>query len=171
MRKVLLYIFSMFAVLPLTGQSLERSTVAASGDYVEKPGIQLSWTLGQPSPVETFVKPTVVLMQGFQQADIVTSVPTAFPSLFGVVIYPNPAYDQFVIQLSGEVDGMAGFSLIDLTGKQVLQVDYTRTIGGQWIHQHTINNLATGVYHCVIGFRGSDGTESFHHSKLCVISR
>ncbi|MFO7723126.1 MAG: T9SS type A sorting domain-containing protein [Bacteroidales bacterium] len=170
MRKLLLILSALPLMLTSEAQTLDRSTLATAGDYFVKPGMQLSWTLGQPSLVETFVKPSVVLMQGFQQADIMTNVPPVIQGPFTVTVYPNPSSDRFTIQLSAQTEGEVGYSLFDISGKLVAFVENGITAQGQWSIQQPVDALAPGVYYCQVRFEGTDGSYRIHHSKLSVLS-
>lgn len=155
--------------ISLSGQSIERSVIAAGGDWVTGPGIQLSWTIGQPGLTETFSSPSVVLMQGFQQADVTTEIvhPVSLP--FDVILYPNPSSGLLNFSLVSDHDGKVYFSLYDITGKLVVQQGPFETAGGRWQHQQHTHDIAPGIYHCRIVLSGSNGLTRHLNVKATIL--
>lgn len=160
--------FLIFSAV-LNAQSIERSTIAAAGEYYSTGGMQLSWTLGQPSPAETFVKPSLILTQGFQQADITTGVPVHSPGSFSLILYPNPASGLFNLDLAADGDGVVSFEIFDLSGKLIMQQGPFQTSGGRWLHQQATPGLATGIYHCRVLFTKSDRSVMQQNMKLSLL--
>ena len=89
-------IFSVTACLFFLGsmaQSLDRSVVATAGNYSTATGISLSWTIGQAGPVQTASTASLILTQGFQQADIiVTSIDPDNEGELQITVFLNPSY-------------------------------------------------------------------------------
>jgi len=169
MKTITMFLALLIFSGALSAQSIERSTIAAAGEYYSVAGIQLSWTLGQPSPAETFIKPAMILTQGFQQADITTGVPAHTPGTFSLLLYPNPASGVFNLDLAAGVDGTVTFEVFDLSGKLIMHQGPFATDGGRWQHQQATPGLATGIYHCRVIFTKSDRSVMQQNLKLSVM--
>ncbi len=169
MKTILPWVILLTLSTGLQGQSIDRSTIATAGDYFTKPGIQLSWTLGQPSLVETFTKPSVVLMQGFQQADIQTDIIMPPVTLFDIQLYPNPAPGEFHLSLASPVEGSIYIQLFDISGKLIMQHAGYRTEGGRWNLRVVTPGVAPGVYHCRVLFNGDDHQLQIRNIKLTLL--
>lgn len=169
MKTITMFLALLIFSGALSAQSIERSTIAAAGEYYSVAGIQLSWTMGQPSPAETFIKPAMILTQGFQQADITTRVPDHSPGSFSLILYPNPAAGLFNLDLAADGDGVVSFEIFDLSGKLIMQKGPFQTSGGRWLHQQATPGLATGIYHCRVLFTKSDRSVMQQNMKLSLL--
>ena len=152
-----------------TAQSLERSVVASSGDFFSTTGAQLSWTLGQPTAVETFTNSTGTLTQGFHQSDFSTSIIEDLPISLTLTVFPNPSTGEFNFKMNAFEDGAVQMQIFDLSGRLVLQEDPSYSLGGIWNHQINLNHLPVGIYQCRVLFISDKGHSAVKTIKLSVI--
>jgi hypothetical protein len=64
-----------------------------------------------------------------------------YTQIQGVKLYPNPATDNFNIELSSKLDG-AALVLMDLSGRVLLQ----QTLGNELMHEVRLPEMAKGAY-------------------------
>lgn len=76
----------------------------------------------------------------------------------GVKVYPNPASENFNIQLNSKLNG-ASLVLMDLSGRILLQ----QTIGNELMHEVRLPEMSKGVYLLLI----TDGRKTFS-SKILI---
>jgi len=100
-RKLLLItMLSILAFSKSFAQQLTPEVIASSGEYFSRPTVSLSWTIGEDF-TETFIKPTAILTQGFQQP-----IPEFYNDIAEntdnnqFLVFPNPSVNQINISFS-----------------------------------------------------------------------
>lgn len=112
---LILFCFTMLGYTS-TAQSLERTVVASAGQMLTAGGLSLEYTVGE-AVVGQFSNSSIILNQGFNQADINTtnSIRSTAPELL-IKVWPNPASSQLKVA----VDENAKATIYDLSGKAIV---------------------------------------------------
>jgi len=142
-RHYLLLILPLFS-LNASAQML----VGTAGGVQQGDNVQLSYSVGEPV-IET-LNGAVVLTQGFQQVEaITTDIPEGVNDL-EFTLYPNPCVDQLF--LSVEEPGSFELEIFDMQGRIVL---YQQT-GFSTLNVLDVNPLTSGSYVLRIRKSGND---------------
>jgi len=92
MKTFLIIYFFFFAAFFVSSQEV----VSSAGETQTIPGIEISWTIGEPV-IETVSSGSSVLTQGFHQTKLtVTTIDELLFSDLELKVYPNPT-SEFVI--------------------------------------------------------------------------
>jgi len=111
-----------FIVLCLVGaQTKAQEVISSNGGSFKGAMVQLDWTIGE-TVTETFQSDGKILTQGFHQSNLtVTAVDQIASGGIHLKVYPNPVFDQLILEMGKrEVNGFE-FELFDLSGKLLLQ--------------------------------------------------
>lgn len=102
MKKIPLLFFLGMGPFLIKAQSLTTEVIGTSGDFYETSAGSLSWTIGEPIS-ETVGNTDYTLTQGFHQTKFtVVSVEESLKNVFDVSVYPNPAIEEFQINIKSE---------------------------------------------------------------------
>lgn len=104
MKRFILALFCISLYFPNFSQSLQPLVLASGGGFafLSDSAFCLSYTVGE-SVIESLVLPSGSLTQGFQQPDKVvkiTQVETLSPAEWGLSVYPNPAHNNLMLDIS-----------------------------------------------------------------------
>jgi len=128
-------------------QTISRQVLAAGGSSASSGELMLSWTMGQPGPVEMAVAPSAIINQGFQQGDEPYVGITEQPVDDGLVkIYPNPSNGIFFLE--GKIDGPAvlKYEIHDVQGRKADGGEICVAADGLVTAQFDISEFAPGIY-------------------------
>lgn len=139
----------LLPILAFTQVTKERDVVASAGEYSTSPAVELSWTVGDLA-VATLQGGSLIVTQGFQQADE-NMVGIAEPTFPGdIKVYPNPVADQLYFEISSDTPMDLRGDLYDLTGRRVMdipsfrvntayngQIDLSHLPAGKWLLRFT----------------------------------
>ncbi len=100
-------------------QSVELQAIGSTGEEISSPAGSVAFTLGEPVS-ETIESTDNQLTQGFHQGFITfVSVEKIAEVDFTTLIYPNPALEYTILEISGiDYTGFT-YALYDLSGKQL----------------------------------------------------
>jgi len=142
MNKQLLTITFCFLSVCIQAQISERSVLANSGNSDANTHLQVDWTLGEIS-IETIENANISLNQGFHQNLMEVSLIEEFSEV-ELSIYPNPANEFVVIDVSNDQEGLNYF-LYDLSGKLLA---YKNNINNK--EEINLSNFTENTYFLVI---------------------
>ncbi len=123
--KKLLIIPSFLLLIPMIGfgqVTKERDVVGSAGEVSSTGGMEISWTVGEAA-INYSENANLIVSDGFQQTDYLTTGLEESGSIEGINVYPNPMEDQLNFEVaSNQVQDLSGV-LIDANGKVVMQID------------------------------------------------
>lgn len=129
-------------------QSTTPTVIATQGDYFTSSSGKISWTLGE-IVTETLSTSGNKLTQGFQQPDL--RIDNYIHEIDGNVlsVYPNPTFDEVIIDLSKMTAGNYSFSVFNMAGQLMNQGAFTGGTG-ESINHLSFRNYAGGNYLLVV---------------------
>ena len=157
------FIVFLFIVSPLfvMGQKLERQTISACGQYLKVSAMAVSYNIGEPL-TNTLSVTSNTLTQGFEQPssdsnkiDIFSAVQNVKEGDFNARLYPNPADNKIILELSATNADNYTIQLYSIIGQKLPLVIETLSSGGKSTYNINLNALAAGPY--FINVLGSDG--------------
>ena len=130
-----LLLYSMLSsAVSISGQQLTPFVVSSSGGFYSNSAGMLSFTSCELTAVETYVSPSAILTQGFQQTwDVGTYIAEQPLQNFSFVIYPNPSDGYFNLITETEVNEYIEVKILDVLGREIFKTSY--------YHQPLINVL------------------------------
>jgi hypothetical protein len=169
MKKRLLFLFMLVVFYSaLWAQNFPRQVIATAGNTSQSGNISLSWTVGQPGPVQNTTPSDFYLTQGYQQGDEWwVSVNETVVNLTTIDLYPNPSGG--LIHLKGTLPsgGVCYFHLFDNNGKLVFSDYFNAGINGEAFIDFDFSFLTTGSYY--LKLTGGDDTNKYICSKKISI--
>ncbi len=169
MKTRVLFLFMLLAFNSVMwAQNFPRQVIATAGNTSQAGNISLSWTVGQPGPVQNTTPSGFYLTQGFQQGDEWwVSVNETILNLTSMDLYPNPSGG--LIHLKGTLPsgGICFCQLFDNNGKLVFSDSFNAGITGEVYTDLDFSFLATGSYY--LRLTGGDGTSKYICSKKISI--
>ena len=122
MKKITLILGMVLLSIASFGQNDDLKVVSPAGGYFTGSGITLSWTLGEPV-IATFSAGDILLTQGFQQGDLLSS-----PKSHTLVLVANP--DNIGAELIGAGEHEEG-SLVNISAGNVLGYSFIGWSGNE----------------------------------------
>ncbi|MEL7163372.1 MAG: T9SS type A sorting domain-containing protein, partial [Bacteroidota bacterium] len=124
------------------------STPLAPGDLVDDAILigPLTAASGGRVFVGSDLQPGIAVIQDPTTSIFSTSTPT-----LSLGIYPNPVRDRTQIRLVAPRTGTAALRLLDVTGRPLF-TETLRVVAGEFTHELSLKNLATGVYFVEMSF-------------------
>lgn len=117
--KTLLLTFFIISSLGsnLKAQSLERKLISNAGTQFENEDVKVEWSLGEVA-VSYFIKPTLILNQGFHQGNTLISFIDSQESWSDdIILYPNPAKDK--IHFSKQLNIQLDYKIMDFSARVI----------------------------------------------------
>ena len=126
MKRLLLLFLFLLHFTWVKAQVADRQTVASSGAYfMLNANYTFQATVGE-AVIQTLQTGSLMLTQGFQQAEQLISLPIpngGVPS--DVTVYPNPAIDQVKIQFQLDAPAWVKFVLVNNAGQIISELPLT----------------------------------------------
>jgi hypothetical protein len=146
MKKLLIFIVSCLLLSVGYAQSLDRQVLSSLGSYITTPNMQLSATLGQVE-VETYVKGSIILLQGFQQPDMLLpqGIGELFDELVEFKVWPNPVSDMVFLEFQTDKPLDLSLGIYDLQGR-LLMPAMSLLVAGQLRHELDLSSFSPGLY-------------------------
>lgn len=94
------FLFWIFATASIFAQ--EREIISAAGDDIFVEQTNMSFTIGE-TVVELSNSDSIYLTAGFQQSNILVSIPLAIDEIrISAKVFPNPAIDYFYLDIDNQ---------------------------------------------------------------------
>ncbi|MDB3906533.1 T9SS type A sorting domain-containing protein [Crocinitomicaceae bacterium] len=152
--KKLLVIPSILFLIPMIGfgqVTKEREVVGNAGEVILSGGLEVSWTVGEVA-VDYSESANLIVSDGFQQTDYLTTEIGELKTIEGITVYPNPVEDQLNFEIaSHQVNDLRG-EIIDANGKVVIEIEPFKAIDG-YHSQLDVSQLPPGQW--VLVFRST----------------
>jgi hypothetical protein len=151
---LLLWTFVMLLSISMQAQTLSPVVISSSGGFYSAGGNSLSVTVAEMTMVQSFIQPTNMLTQGFQQPEPLTTGVAETEALQGeVVVYPNPSNGRFNISYNALNEGSYQVKIYNMTGQQVFNQSYGADFGPNLI-TFDLGQFGQGIY--VLELRSTD---------------
>lgn len=167
--KLLLMLIASMLASAAWAQQLPRQVIASGGNISQAGNVNLSWTVGQPGPVQSATPSSFYITQGFQQGDewwvSINEVVVAYDA---INLYPNPSYGE--INLTGKLPagGVCNYMVFDNNGKAVADNYFSVDPSGEFLTNIQLTGLATGTYYLrLVG--GNDNAKYVCSKKISII--
>ena len=120
---MLIFLIIIFILMNnvMNGQTIERQLISFTGNLSESANMKLSATSGEIA-VNTEVSASIILTQGFQQAnpeDFVGTIETGDLNL-EYILYPNPTASSVIVDLQSDKQTDLLISVFDLVANRVI---------------------------------------------------
>jgi hypothetical protein len=143
---LLLWTFVMLLSISMHAQTLSPVVISSSGGFYSAGGNSLSVTVAEMTMVQSFIQPTNMLTQGFQQPEqLTTGVAETEAQQGEVVVYPNPSNGRFNINYNALNDGSYQVNIYNMVGQVVYAQSYDATFGSNTI-QLEMGQFGQGIY-------------------------
>jgi hypothetical protein len=153
----------------LKTQTLSPVAISAGGGYYSAGGNSLSFTLAEMTMVQTFVQPSNILTQGFQQPEQLTTAIAEIEKADGdVVVYPNPSNGQFNISYNALTSGDLHLNIYNMVGQIVYTQSYDRAFGPNII-TIDIGQFDQGIYLLDLRITDSNGNQKSSIHKINLV--
>jgi hypothetical protein len=154
LKILLLWTFVMLLSISIYAQSLSPVAISSSGGFYTAGGNSLSFTVAEMTMVKTFVQPSNILTQGFQQPEQITTALAEIDAMQGeVLVYPNPNNGQFNISYNALNEGDFQVNIYNMVGQVVFTQSYGADFGLNSI-KLDIGQFGQGIY--MLDFRSTD---------------
>lgn len=132
------------------GQSIERQVIGSSGMLTNTGTIQGSSTVGE-SVINTHAQATLIITQGFQQPDTLSTVgiSTLDNSMLDINVYPNPATDEVIINFISSPRAAIGITIYNQAG-QIMHNQLPIKIQDNYKQELNFKKFASGNYFIII---------------------
>jgi len=147
MKKIYI-ILSVFCVVNLTAQSIDRQVIGSAGGGFSAGNIEISQTIGE-AVTQSFASGSVIVSQGFQQG-YATSPPVSTQELSldnAFLYYPNPVTTSLFLNFNNRTDNLdLDIKVYDLNGNLLLQQKEDIDQGFGKTIELNMENLSIGNY-------------------------
>jgi hypothetical protein len=171
MRKFLF--FGAFIILlstTLKAQNLSPVAISSGGGYYSAGGNSLSFTIAEMTMVQTFIQPSNMLTQGFQQPEpLTTDIAESKTMHDEVMVFPNPSNGQFNISYNALNSGDYHVQIFDLVGQIIYAQDYSAAFGPNLI-TIDISRFDQGIYFLELRSTDSDGIRKSSIHKINLVN-
>jgi len=148
-----------------TAQQLLPFAISSSGGFYNNSSGMLSFTTAEMSAVETYISPSSILTQGFQQAWDFGTKTTEYPNHhFSFGIYPNPSIGHFNLFIDTELNQNIDVKILDLLGKVILQTSYYHESGIN-VESIDLSFAAPGIYIVSLTIKEKITSPAYHSTK------
>ena len=154
MKKIISIIIVALPVL-LFAQSAERQVIGSSGGFTSTATVQASSTVGE-AVITTGTSATVILTQGFQQADEGTVGIVDIKTGLSINAYPNPSKGLVMLQINAPNNMDLNVQVFDVSGKLTSIPVQKLQVNGSSTQELNFSALAAGNYY--IGLSNNEGT-------------
>ena len=134
----------------------ERDVTGSAGDYSTTPTIHLSWTIGEVAVETKSVSGSLMVTEGFQQADDFDITGISEIEFNGEIsVFPNPVGDVLHFTVTSEEDLEMFGMLYDAAGKKVKEVP-AYTVYSTYEGRLDCHNISSGIW--FLTFATKEGT-------------
>lgn len=162
-RKILYFAaFTMLLCLSINAQTLSPVALSSGGGFYSAGGNSLSFTVAEMTMVQTFIQPSNILTQGFQQPEQLTTAIAEIEALQGdVTVYPNPTNGPLHICCNDLSDEDYQVNIYNMVG----QIVYTQTykdLTASKIISIDLGKFKQGIY--ILELRSTDSNAKHKNS-------
>ncbi len=145
MKHSIFFLFLLFCLQSKAQEALSAGSRSGSiGD------IQIDWTVGEMTAVNTAQNASLIVTQGFHQPffGTISTATLAFPD-GSLAIFPNPVTIDLQLKSQFETEMELNVTVFDALGKQVMDTRLSLS-AGENISPLSFRNFPAGVYylHC-----------------------
>jgi hypothetical protein len=169
-RKILLIgAFMMLLCISLKAQTLSPATISSGGGFYNAGGNTLSFTVAEMTMVQTFLQPSNMLTQGFQQPEqLTTSITETETGHNEVIVFPNPSNGRFNISYDVQSNRPCKINIYNLVGQILYTHAYETTYGPNLI-SIDISGFDQGIYYLEFIATHPDGMHKSSLHKINIV--
>lgn len=131
----------------------------------------LSFTTGEMTAVETYISPSAILTQGFQQTfDLGTFITQPINPNFSFGIYPNPATGHFYLITEAEFNAHVTVRIMDLLEREISFTTYIQQDKIN-IQPFDLSSSTQGVYLVSITVKDNSSKPAYTYIQKIQIIR
>jgi hypothetical protein len=171
MKKTILFLwaFVMLLSISMKAQTLSPSVISSSGAFYSVGGNSLSVTVAEMTMVQSFIQPTNMLTQGFQQPEQLTTVIAENEVMHGdLLVYPNPTNGQFNMSYNAVNDADYIVRIFNSIGQVVFDQSYGAAIGSNKT-SFDIGKFRQGIYMLELSTTDSNGKQRSSIYKINLV--
>lgn len=166
---LLLWTFVMLLSISMQAQTLSPVVISSSGGFYSAGGNSLSVTVAEMTMVQSFLQPTNMLTQGFQQPEQLTTGVAETEAMQGeVVVYPNPSNGRFNISYNALNEGNYQVKIYNMVGQVVYNQSYGAAFGPNTI-QLNIDQFGQGIYMLELKSTDTNGKQKSSIHKINLV--
>jgi hypothetical protein len=169
-RKILFFeAFVMLLCISLKAQTLSPVAISSTGGFFAAGGNSLSVTVAEMTMVQTFVQPSNMLTQGFQQPEpLTTAIAEEKTTGDDVVVYPNPSNGLFNISYNARDNEHYQVQVYNMVGQIVFTNAYSPALGPNMI-TIDISRFDQGIYFLELKATNTDGLQKSSIHKINLV--
>jgi len=170
-KKFLLLMAIVCSHCSISAQSIEPSTINASGLFFANTSFQVDVNIGEMTLVSTVPKPNLIVTQGLLQptTNIADNIAENYFVNQGLTVYPNPSQNDVNIIANLDERGAVNILLTNIQGKTIFRENRLVKIGENNI-KLSIAAIAEGNYLLKVKYQSSQsqttGNQNFKIQKL-----
>lgn len=143
--KTFLFLTALLLSAGILAQTAERQVIGTAGTYADAGEVSHSYTAGEVVTA-TFSGGTIVLTQGFQQADPVTVSISEASLQFDATVFPNPTMNGVTLTMNAGEAVSVQLDLFDTSGKRLPIAQRELFFSGTMQRQIDFTGFASGTY-------------------------
>lgn len=170
-QKILLLLAIVYSHCSLSAQTIEPSTINASGFFFTNTSFQHDANIGEMTLVSTVSKPNLIVSQGLLQPapNIVDNISENYFVNQSMTVYPNPSQNDLNIIANLDEHGEFDILLTDIQGKIIFKENMPVIMGENNI-KLSLDAISQGNYLLVVKYQSSQsqtaGNQNFKIQKL-----
>lgn len=152
----------VFASFYVKAQTVTPTVFSSQGDYNSSSQGNNSWTIGEPISGTSTASNNITTM-GFQQPnslDVVTFIKGNNKNI-SLFVYPNPVFNELVIDFTGVESGNYNVQLTDAVGKLIYQSNTKVDVGSNKKMNLSFTELANANYFVTISNASNGVNKTF----------
>ena len=167
MKNTILFSAVIFACSSGWAQLSQPNTLGVGGSFYSSSNLSVSYTVGEMTAVETFISPTLIITQGFQQPSVtVTGIENVSGQGLEASVFPNPVSDDKVfLSFQTPMSFKASIDVYDVAGRRVYVKEMANG-SGSYLEEIKLSGLENGIYFLRAKYMFSNGRYSEFNSKI-----
>lgn len=163
-------LFFLFMAGRICAQQFSPTVISTSGGFYTNTSGMLSFTTGEMAAVETYLTPSVILTQGFQQNQDLGTFIIEDPKLHLTFdIFPNPSDGTFNLITKTEKSINVELKIVDVLGREIERKKFACPDKIN-IQPFDLSNALSGIYMIILETGEHDGGPVNHYiSKIQIV--